>query len=559
MRDLVMTDLPAGSPHSYNSTLASSSASSSSFALGTGAVQDILAGGGPPLHRHPQENSMHSAGHSRASSTQTSTPTTTLMSRAKSENSALQTRPDHIHPPPLYQDHSSAVLPRYGSVGLESPGSNAFQQRQDATHATETRENQTISQSSTLLADSPGLRVHPGTLTPKKQSSLSPRQIATISQFQSPRKHHQQPYQPPQKPSKKRGPLATIGTKKQGSLDKPHSGSASNISSPMSPDQKGYLSSSSHHYMASPTLSKHNHNSLDAKVMSREMAQSYATVDVWQNLCIKVLTLFNGQGLAGTIEDLNEHVWECIKDRSHFTLYNDIQELLRNGMLTLNAKLSYVPDEKLVSRLVEVWSFFFGTVLPYFEGVFLPLRIDPKPYHRHGGKKMQQSPPPTSNNSTSSANQAASSSLSIQTLSSGQPQGLQGLEGALTRAGGVGASTLAANAELDDSELKNVRIMALRSFRDLIIIPMVDRLKEVFTKLFVDIDASIPVTDTAARMIQMTSVLTAIQSGDRNQELMEQVSNRLRTNWRQFTKRGHRGGFAGIALSSSQAHTTAAK
>ncbi|KAK3825869.1 MAG: HbrB-like-domain-containing protein [Benniella sp.] len=173
------------------------------------------------------------------------------------------------------------------------------------------------------------------------------------------------------------------------------------------------------------------------------MAVGHSTEDVWQALCIKVLTLFNGQGLTGAIEDLN--------------------------------------DLKLVSRLVEVWSFFFGTVLPYFEGVFLPLQIELKNCH---AKKM-------------------------------------------------------------DSEPENVRTMALTGFRDLVILPMVDRLGGVFVNLFHDMDTSIPVADTAARMLQMTSVLTSIQSNDEQQFLMEQVSNRLRTNWKQFTRKGNRGAFIG--------------
>src|SRR6185369_5271133 len=65
----------------------------------------------------------------------------------------------------------------------------------------------------------------------------------------------------------------------------------------------------------------------------------------------------------------------CINDRSIQLLYDGINELLESGMFTLNGKLVGVPDEKLVSRLVELWSFYFGTVIPYFEGVFLPLQI----------------------------------------------------------------------------------------------------------------------------------------------------------------------------------------
>ncbi|KAF9311083.1 hypothetical protein BG003_007805 [Podila horticola] len=344
------------------------------------------------------------------------------------------------------------------------------------------------------------------------------------------------------------GPLSSINTRKQqlspGGLhsnERSYSSSTSNISSPMTPEHKAHLTTATHHYMSSPTLSRNHHSSLDAKVMAREMSLGHSTEDVWQALCIKVLTLFNGQGLTGAIEDLNDLVRRCLLTRNPFALCDEINELLKNGMLTLNAKLGDVPDEKLVSRLVEVWSFFFGTVLPYFEGVFLPLQIDLKMYH---SRKITRK-------NTGGTNGGSFSSIS----SSGGGGGTIGTAGGslLSTGGGLESSMIVSSPKMaleqernEDSEPENVRIMALTGFRDLVILPMVDRLGDVFAKLFMDFDASIPVTDTASRMLQMTSVLTSIQSGDAQQLLMEQVSNRLKTNWKQFTRRGNRGGFAGI-------------
>ncbi|KAG9072480.1 hypothetical protein KI688_000251 [Linnemannia hyalina] len=328
------------------------------------------------------------------------------------------------------------------------------------------------------------------------------------------------------------GPLSSINTRKHHQqqlspgghsliMERTYSTSSGNISSPMT---------GSGHYMTSPTMSRNNHSSLDAKVMAREMSQGHATEDVWQALCIKVLTLFNGQGLTGAIEDLNELVRRCLTTRNAFTLCDEINELLKNGMLTLNAKLGDVPDEKLVSRLVEGWSFFFGTVLPYFEGVFLPLQIELKTYHaRNMTRKVQVA---------SSAASHHSGNNSMMDIGGG---GGGGLTGASPRSGLVDL-----DRHHDDSEPENVRTMALAAFRDQVILPMVDRLDGVFAKLFVDLDASISVSDTALRMIQMTSVLTSIQSGDAQQLLMEQVYNRLKTNWKQFTRRGNRGGFIGL-------------
>jgi len=51
------------------------------------------------------------------------------------------------------------------------------------------------------------------------------------------------------------------------------------------------------------------------------------------------------------------------------TLENDASELIASGMVTLNAKLSGIDDEKLVARVVEVWGFFWDQVLTYLEGV----------------------------------------------------------------------------------------------------------------------------------------------------------------------------------------------
>jgi len=52
-------------------------------------------------------------------------------------------------------------------------------------------------------------------------------------------------------------------------------------------------------------------------------------------------------------------------------LENDASELIASGMVTLNAKLKGIDDEKLVARVVEIWGFFWDQVLTYLEGVRL--------------------------------------------------------------------------------------------------------------------------------------------------------------------------------------------
>ncbi|KAI7870475.1 hypothetical protein BDF14DRAFT_1721023 [Spinellus fusiger] len=158
--------------------------------------------------------------------------------------------------------------------------------------------------------------------------------------------------------------------------------------------------------------------------------------DIWQTLCVRVLPLFNGEGVQGAIEDLNE-----------------------------------------LLRLVEQWSFFFTYALPYFEAVFLPLHTDVR--YR--------------------------------------------------------------NAE--EEEMWNVRNMALRSFRDNVILLQIKRLEEVFSKLFIDFGSSQNPAATAAKMLQMTSLLAS--STDHNEEI-ERVLSGLKANWKIMMTKGDRRGFAGV-------------
>ncbi|KAL7312428.1 hypothetical protein PS15m_008188 [Mucor circinelloides] len=224
----------------------------------------------------------------------------------------------------------------------------------------------------------------------------------------------------------------------------------------------------------------HRQNSLSSATLPPAPVNhhvSSAQGDAWQTLCVRVLPLFNGEGVQGAIEDLNELLRRCLSDSITPKFYRDIEALLRDGMFTLNAKMFGVTDEKLLDRLVEQWSFFFTYALPYFEAVFLPLRTDVR----------YRSP--------------------------------------------------------DEAEMWNVRNMALRSFRDNVILLQTKRLEDVFNKLFTDFGSSQNPAATAAKMLQMTSLLAS--SPDHNEEI-ERVLSNLKANWKIMMTKGDRRGFAGV-------------
>jgi hypothetical protein len=75
-------------------------------------------------------------------------------------------------------------------------------------------------------------------------------------------------------------------------------------------------------------------------------------------------------------EDLNilvrRHIQAVVSaspSKALSALATDASELISSGMVTFKAKLAGIDDDKLVSRVVEIWGFFWDQVLPYIEGV----------------------------------------------------------------------------------------------------------------------------------------------------------------------------------------------
>ena len=160
-------------------------------------------------------------------------------------------------------------------------------------------------------------------------------------------------------------------------------------------------------------------------------------------------------------EDLNvlvkRHIQSVVSSspsKALATLENDASELIASGMVTLNAKLMGIENEKLVARVVEIWGFFWDQVLTYVEGVsfcsncrisfphsiqvLLPLQTDPLL------SSLYRTPKP--HRATSPHRQGAK---------------------------GSGTSTLTTNTSTSHIDVRSV---ALRSFRDKVILPLSSRL-----------------------------------------------------------------------------------
>ncbi|GAA6021584.1 hypothetical protein JCM11491_000266 [Sporobolomyces phaffii] len=166
------------------------------------------------------------------------------------------------------------------------------------------------------------------------------------------------------------------------------------------------------------TLDSYNARNVAAALDSGLPLDHARTIDdVWQNVCVRVLPLFNGEGIRGFVEDLNDLVLTHVQRtfarvsatttshsstryRSSSTahpsldlaslvtglLIADLTDLVRIGCSTLATKLSRPADAtattgprddaKLVDRLNEIWLFFYTGILPHLEAVFWVLRSD---------------------------------------------------------------------------------------------------------------------------------------------------------------------------------------
>ncbi|KAJ7497130.1 HbrB-like-domain-containing protein, partial [Mycena latifolia] len=208
--------------------------------------------------------------------------------------------------------------------------------------------------------------------------------------------------------------------------------------------------------------------------MAQVSLASTSSADPWGALHVHVLPLFNGEPLRIPIEDLNvlvkRHIASVVSSspsKAIATLEHDAAELISSGMVTLNAKLSGADDDSLIRRIIDVWSFFWDQVLTYVEGVLLPLHTDPLLSNLYRSKPHRPSSP-------------------RQTSKGNIPSVMNG------------------SLQLSPKYI-DVRTVALRSFRDKVIVPLASRLRGCI----INRQENAQETATQPRLQQMLLVLTS--------------------------------------------------
>ncbi|KAG4304019.1 hypothetical protein PORY_002542 [Pneumocystis oryctolagi] len=256
----------------------------------------------------------------------------------------------------------------------------------------------------------------------------------------------------------------------------------------------GYSISSSVFNMFHP-LQK-SFSSFDIKhIGTKDMYINNTIDDAWLLLCMKILPLFNGEGLLVPVENLNNlirlHIKKRCIEKKMGLFVKELRGLIETGIKCFDANLISLSDEKMVLRLVELWSFFFGTVLPYIEAIFLPLQTE-----------------------------------------------FDDLEQDVYSYGKI--------IQENDIDL-NVRRITLIGFRDNIVLPLYERLKAIFLKIPLNLDINQTLTDTASKLLQSILILVSVRSSDEKQKKMDNLVKILCNNWFKSERVGRdRRGFIAI-------------
>lgn len=192
--------------------------------------------------------------------------------------------------------------------------------------------------------------------------------------------------------------------------------------------------------------------------------------EAWPLLKARLLLIFEQEIPRPPIEDFNALVAVWI--RRYVQLGNptmvveDLNEMLNTGFSSLNQTLARVPDERLVPSLVDLWHMVFSTILPFMQAVFLPLDLE---FKGRGSIMTAQEAaewwgarlPPAMSRGASQQESRTSMDSDI----------------AMRESSPVDANIPVLGEDLD------VRRMVLLTFRDAVILPHIDPLLSIFSRL----------------------------------------------------------------------------
>ncbi|EPY51348.1 TORC2 subunit Bit61 [Schizosaccharomyces cryophilus OY26] len=213
---------------------------------------------------------------------------------------------------------------------------------------------------------------------------------------------------------------------------------------------------------------------------SKFNANSMSADDTWSVLESEVFTLYNLEKLHYTVEDLNGilvlHLQSCVRERTMDLFTSHLDSLFPKATSKLSESLSPIPEEVFLSKLLEIWLFFLSSILPYIEGIFLPIKT--KLFDIQEKALL-----PYEINEFCSTNR----------------------------------------------EKLNVQRLMLTAFRDYMILPATDRIQRIINKQSETSARSDQLTSAYARLFQVLSMLASIHSNDQYEKELVNLASKVRS------------------------------
>ncbi|KAI3634202.1 hypothetical protein MIR68_007806 [Amoeboaphelidium protococcarum] len=247
---------------------------------------------------------------------------------------------------------------------------------------------------------------------------------------------------------------------------------------------------------------------------------------IWSEIELKVMPLYNGEGLKCPIEDLNLQVRKLISPTTYESVYHLVDlvyNLIKIGAKQLSNRLKLtisnsqlnagnlsiaspttasnnsngnntgsssqlLDDVKLATRVIEIWTFYLQSIVPYVQGCFLPLsvRIEEILFSSDDFNYFDDDPQVREDNLEGG-----------QVLKQKKHQHQQQLD--------------VFRKKFDNFSIQN---LLMKAYRDQIVLPNIDRITEACVKALSDAEDAKRSPDAFPKMLQMLTILLTVQDDD---------------------------------------------
>ncbi|WFD33713.1 hypothetical protein MCUN1_000526 [Malassezia cuniculi] len=227
---------------------------------------------------------------------------------------------------------------------------------------------------------------------------------------------------------------------------------------------------------------------------------------LWSTICIRILGVFNSD-LSGTVEEVNDMydkyiyaVFERDPASAISMLEDGFRKIIDIGLVSITQRLQGPASDDFLWRLVDVWAFYIGTVVPYVHAYALPLRTTAM----HLAKTYMPAVPVD------------------------EPLSESDSEDELPRPKARVRKTVLLPRTIE------VRSILLGAFRDRVILPIYDWLQSAIGHVHNLSNNSMlhgrgpaALSQLRAHLSQLTGMLTSVASNDGAQDAMEQLRDTL--------------------------------